>query len=126
MSTNNHCLFSYVTLLHLIFIATLWVDVAGATFNLPVLDTVTEALGEAVIAQGLPWGPRSAQAQTQASLPHIPLFYHQTIVPLKSFETLTSNLCCDRLRGKGCGQSESKGGEVWRINKTRQWRRGRG
>ena len=61
---------------------------AGMIFNLPFVDTVTEALGDVITTQGLPWVLRRDQAQTWASLPHIPLSHHPTTVHLTNVKSL--------------------------------------
>ena len=123
MSSNNHCLVCHEMLLHLIFTATPWGRWGRCCFSFPLCGYSN--LGSGWPSNCLPWVLRSPQAQTQASLPHIPLSYHQTTVPLKQCEILPSNHHCDHLRGRGCGQSEGKGKKGWRINKARQWVRRR-
>ena len=65
-------------LLHL----TCEVNEAGTIFDFPFVDIVTEVLGDIVTGQGLPRVLQRAQAHTQASLPHSPLPYRPTTVPL--------------------------------------------
>ena len=123
MSYNNHCLFLYELLLHLIFIAILLVDGWGSgTFGLPCVATVTENLDGAVTASpGCPEAPMHKPRQV------CPTFLCLTTRPvchlnnLRSFLQITIVITWE---AEGVGQSEGKGKKGWRINEARQWRRG--